>query len=60
MRNIVVLLGGHVDIADKLQCLHVVQQDDVQEAMNYAASLVDGIKHRLANQNTITVSVDQL
>ena len=59
MRDVIVLLGGKVEIADKLdKSQDGVTEKDVNEVRNYACELITSTKTRLVSLHKMKVQVE--
>jgi len=59
MRDVIVLLGGKVEIADKLdKSQDGITAKDVDEVRNYACELMDATKTRIVSLHKMKIQVD--
>jgi hypothetical protein len=55
LRDTIVLLGGRIDIADRLLVLELLDESDVDALRLYNIGLLDSTKERLVSINKVSV-----
>lgn len=60
LRNTIILLGGRVDIADRLLVIDLLGESDVDALRQYNIDLLESLKDRFANltKNEIQVATN--
>ena len=57
LRDALILLGGRIDIADKLEHLSDISEADVDDMRQYVINLTEDIKRRIEAQHKMTIRV---